>query len=399
MSYEFEKLKQAIIFNSVEVLPTDEKQLDLEIQTLVNEANQSRQKIRHYIGFEISGKIHIGTGMMAALTIKELTLAGVQCQIFLADYHTFLNNKLDGKFETIHKVAVDYFAPVMLKCCEVVGCDMSKVKIILANELYESTTNKLTYWTFLLKTSKELTLNRVLKSVSIMGKSAGEGVDFGTLMYPAMQVNDAFFMQTQIVHAGLDQRKCHVLMREASFKLDDSINLKIGEKIISPLVIHHKLLLGLEKPKIENNGENTEIREVAKMSKSKPDSAIWVHDSLEEITRKLKKAYCPMPQDGQTLDEIEVEQNWNPLLDWCENFIYPSGKSIDLERKEEFGGNQSYSSYEDLKKDYFSGKVHPLDLKNAVAKTLADWFSPIREFVETNPSGLNFLEEVLARRK
>jgi len=31
----------------------------------------------------------------------------------------------------------------------------------------------------------------------------------------------------------------------------------------------------------------------AKMSKSKPDSAVYMHDSPQEIQRKIKNAFCP----------------------------------------------------------------------------------------------------------
>jgi tyrosyl-tRNA synthetase len=110
-----------------------------------------------------------------------------------------------------------------------------------------------------------------------------------------MQVADAFFLQAHIVHAGIDQRKCHVLMREVALNMDEGFGLKIGEQNIKPIATHHKLLLslGVSSSDVQKR-MSTEITEELKMSKSKPDSAIWVHDSKEEIDRKLKKAYCPM---------------------------------------------------------------------------------------------------------
>lgn len=386
--YDFEKLKKAILFNTVEVLPTDPTQLDEEIQNLVYHANLSGQKIRHYIGFEISGQVHIGTGIASALKIKKLQEAGVNCSIWLADYHTYINNKLDGKLDTIRKVSNNYFGPVMLKCCEVVGCDISLIEILKAESVYQSIVNDNTFWNFDMQIGKELTLSRVLKSVSIMGKDAGENVEFTTLRYPVMQVADAFFMQTHLVHAGIDQRKCHVLMREVSTKLDKNFAINIGGKNIKPIAIHHKLLLGLEKP-IHVEGSDTS--EVSKMSKSKPDSAIWVHDSFEEILRKLKRAYCPQPRPEQSLEEIQNEQSLNPILDWCKYMIYPAGKDIFIERKAEWGGNVSFDSYDDLESVYFEGKLHPMDLKSGVAKCLADWFEPIREYTKMNQEGLELV--------
>ena len=500
--YDFATLRDAILFNAVEVLPSNSQQLDQEIQTLIDNANLTGEPIRHYIGFEISGQIHIGTGIMSALKIKKLQDVGVKCSIFLADYHTYLNEKLDGKMETIRRVAVDYFGPIMLKCCQVVGCDLEKIDIILAENEYEKKVNDQNYLSFYLKIAKEITLSRVLKSVSVMGKSAGESVDFGTLCYPIMQVADAFFMQTHLVHAGLDQRKCHVLMRETAPKLDKNYSLKIGPKQIKPIAIHHSLLLGIDKPVTTNinfdlnelaeesptllrsfehlkeNGSvswqkdhakiTTEVtteeddtlikdaikisqevqnkaKEVNKMSKSKPDSAIWVHDSFDEILRKLKKAYCPMPevelseklkleitdlkvqnpqlalvlqsseleittqseqiyqikviqnfwqnlQKSSTYQQIKIQQEWNPLLDWCKKMIFPSGKFLEVKRPERFGGDKIYTSFESLELDYFLGNLHPLDLKTAVAHCLADWFLPIYQLVHSQSEILELVK-------
>jgi tyrosyl-tRNA synthetase len=384
--YDFQTLKEAILFNTAEVLPTDEKQLDEELHFLVDKANQSGEKLRHYIGFEVSGKIHIGTSIPTALKVKKLTEAGVECHIWLADFHTYLNNKLDGRLETIRAVSHEYFGLVMLKSLEVVGCDMSLVKVLYADEEYSKLVNGFSFFDFYLRFAKELTLSRVLKSISIMGKEAGEGVEFGTLCYPVMQVADPFFLKTHFVHAGIDQRKCHVLMRETALKVDPKVRLKISQDEVKPIAIHHSLILGLE-----HKGENAET---SKMSKSKPDSAIWVHDSLQEIQRKLKKAYCPMPRpQEQSPEEIEIEQEWNPMLDWCKKMIFPAGKALDISRPDKFGGDVSYDSFEDLKADYFAGKLHPMDLKNGVATTLANWFEPIRKAVEGN-SGLEILEDL-----
>jgi tyrosyl-tRNA synthetase len=388
LNYDLEKLREAILFNTAEVLPTDKSQLEEELKNIVERANASGQLIRHYIGFEISGQIHIGTGIASALKIKQLQDAGVKCTVWLADYHTWLNNKLDGSIETARKVAKLYFGSVMKKCLEVVGGDPEQLEVLQAEQVYHhERVNGQTFWDFELNAARKLTLSRVTKSISVMGKSEGQDVDFGTLRYPVMQVADAYFMQTHLVHAGMDQRKCHVLMREIASKLPDAFQLKIGGSTIKPIALHHNLLLGLEK-------KNTQDREVAKMSKSKPDSAIWVHDSKEEITRKLKKAYCPQPNLSQSAAEIREEQVYNPILDWCKNMIYPGGRMVKIERPDKFGGHKNYPTYAELERDYFDAQLHPMDLKNGVATVLSDWFSPIREFVEANPEGIELLKSI-----
>jgi len=389
--YDFETLKQAILFNTVEVLPTDEKQLDAEIATLVDQANKSGQPIRHYIGFEISGQIHFPGGVYQMMNVAKLQAAGVECIIWLADYHTWINKKLDGKIETIRKVARDYFEPILKRCLEVAGGDFEKLIFLYAQDEYFRKNSKgLSFWDYEFEVEKNITLSRILRSLSITGKEAGESVDYQVTRYPGMQAADVFWHQTHIVQAGLDQRKIYVLARDHAKDLDQDFQLSIGEKKVKPIIFFNELLLGLEPPKI---GEGINF-ETSKMSKSKPDSAIWVHDSLEEIARKLRKAYCPMVEEGQNLEQIQKIQEANPLLDWCRKMIFPAGKTIAVERPDKFGGNKNYVTYSELEADYFAGNLHPLDLKNAVAKTLADWFAPIRTWVEQNPEGLELVKSV-----
>lgn len=375
--YDKEELKKALLTNSQEVLPVDEATLDKELELLVTKANESGERINHYIGFEVSGLIHIGTAMPTAMIIRDLTRCGVHCTIWIADYHTYLNKKLDGKFETIRYVARSYFGPVIQKCLQISGCDMSLVEIAYADEYYQKKSSKeKSFWEIDIACGGELTLSRVLKSVSITGKEAGEGVEFGTLRYPVMQVADAFFLGTHIVHAGMDQRKCHVLMREVATSLPYEYSLTIGGEQIKPIVLHHNLLLSLEPPKEDSTAESS------KMSKSKPQYAVWVHDSAEEIFAKLKKAYCPM---ADMISEGDIEKI--PLLQWSRLLIYPSGRTITINSK-------VYSTYQAFYEDYKSGLIHPLDLKKAVAFTFAEWFAPIREFVLQSPEGMNKVKQI-----
>jgi tyrosyl-tRNA synthetase len=386
MIYDFQKLKDAILFNTIEVLPSGDA-LDNEITNLINLANSSNEVIKHYIGFEISGQIHIGTGISTALKVKKLQDAGVKCSIYLADYHTYLNNKLDGKMETIRKVSKEYFAPVMKECLRVCGCNIEDIDFIFAEDLYKSGKNNQTFWDFELGISKHLTLNRVLKSVSITGKDSGDGVEFATLRYPVMQVADIFFMQAHIVHAGIDQRKCHVIAREVSESLSDEFALKVADQKIKPIAIHHALLHGLSKPEKKADGKLVS----AKMSKSKPDSAIWVHDSEEEIIRKLKASYCPIIESNNTEEQNQELIDNNPILNWIKNAIFISNLSIDLKDREGLL-IKSYTQYPELLEDFKNGQIHPLDLKMATARTLIKWFEPIREFIAKNPEGYELVK-------
>ena len=389
--YNAQQIKKAISFNTIEVLPSGD-QLDKEIQILVDNANSSGQPIRHYIGFEISGKIHLGSGIMTALKVKALQEAGVVCTFWLADFHTWINNKLDGKLTTIDKVSREYFEPMMLECCRAVGCDIKKIEILRATDVYDTKVNGKSFFAFDLQIAKNLTLNRVLKSISVTGKKAEDNVNFGVLRYPPMQVADAFFMQTHIVHAGMDQRKCHVLMRETALKLEYDYQLKIAGKPIAPIAVHHGLLLGLGKPDGDQGSRmRDEVVEDAKMSKSKPNTCIFPDDSEELIATKIKKAYCPMPNlDSQTLDQIESEQKLNPILNWIENMILPIQNTFQITDRE---GNVSvYNDFELLWNDYCQGKIHPSDLKKSLVVVLVKILEIPRKWAVDNQAKLELVE-------
>ncbi len=415
--YDFETLKQAILFNTVEVLPTEEAQLDSEIKVLVEEANKSGQVIKHYIGYEISGILHFGNNTYQMLKVAKLQQAGVQCMVWLADYHTKINKKLDGKMSTINKVAHEYFEPVIRKAVDICGGDGSKLVVLYAkDEYFRKNENDLSFWDFEFEAEEHLSVNRVLRSLSIAGKEAGSESDYKLTRYPGMQAADVFWHQTHLVQSGLDQRKIYVSCRDMAEKLGPEFQLKIGEKSVKPITMFTKLLLGMLPPQVATTGSTQEA--VSKMSKSRPDSAIFEHDSAEEISRKLKKAYCPMPTyyfpgssesisfefNGANIDTTKGEtsaklkeqmvQATNPLLNWCENLIFPAGKTVQINRPEKFGGNKTYTQFNEIYTDYLEGNLHPLDLKNGVAITLAEWFAPIRTWVEQNPEGLEIIKKV-----
>jgi tyrosyl-tRNA synthetase len=391
--YETNKLMEAILFNTVEVLPSKIEELEKEVSVLVEEANKSGQPIKHYIGYEISGILHFGNNTYQMLKVAKLQQAGVQCMVWLADYHTKINKKLDGKMSTINKVAHIYFEPVIRKAVDICGGNGADLQVLYAkDEYFRKNENDLSFWDFEFEAEEHLSVNRVLRSLSIAGKEAGDESDYKLTRYPGMQAADVFWHQTHLVQSGLDQRKIYVSCRDMAEKLGPEFQLKIGETTVKPITMFTKLLLGMLPPQTANTGSTQEA--VSKMSKSRPDSAIFEHDSAEEITRKLRKAYCPMIEETDSDEEKEEKIRTNPLLNWCENLIFPAGKVVQINRPEKFGGNKTYTDYNQIQIDFFNGQLHPLDLKTGVAETLAEWFAPIKEWVEQNPEGLEIIQKV-----
>ena len=192
------------------------------------------------------------------------------------------------------------------------------------------------------------------------------------LIYRALQSADIFAMNITIAHAGTDQRNVHIVARDAS--------KEVG--FPKPVAIHHHLLQGLLKPEVENSDDKEATKVALKMSKSKPDSAVFIHDSSDEIKRKVTNAYCP---EGT----IEL----NPVLDWVKHLVFVMDSQLVIQRKNEHGGEVTYSSYNDLEKDYIEKKLHPMDLKASVAEWLVKKLEPARKYFE-DPKRKEALEEI-----
>ena len=201
-----------------------------------------------------------------------------------------------------------------------------------------------------------------------MGRKEGETIDVAKLIYPPMQVADIFMQEINLAHSGLDQRKAHVIARDVANKLKFK-PLKHENKIIKPLAVHHHLILGVKKPVIwpVPKEKMQDLWSSMKMSKSDPSSAVFIHDSEDEIRKKLNEAFCP-------LGELE----FNPVLDWCNSLIFQNTSSLKVEREPKFGGDITYNSYKELENDFKNNKLHPKDLKSATAESLIKLLKPAR---------------------
>ncbi|MBA3978451.1 MAG: tyrosine--tRNA ligase [Nitrosopumilus sp.] len=348
--------------------PTEEIVTVGELRSLF-ETNSSP---KHYIGLEISGKLHLGSLILTGFKINDFIKAGIQSNVFLADWHTYINNKLNNDWNLISKISKYYEKAFKFFC--------PGVNIIHGSNLYEDTDD---YWKNFVLFSKQITLSRILRSLTIMGRTEKDALDFSQLLYPSMQSVDIKALDLDIVQAGTDQRKIHMLVREVFPKLDWK----------TPVSIHHHLLPGLSEPLIasattpnpdipttanasllpatfnsERKSEDSKV--FSKMSKSNPSSSILIHDSEKDIHYKINKAYCPL---GISTD--------NPILEITKHVVFHQYDEFIVERPAKYGGNASYFSYDELQKDYEQNKIHPKDLKMATSKYLNDIISPVRDYL------------------
>jgi tyrosyl-tRNA synthetase len=308
-----------------------------------------------YNGFEPSGLMHIGTGLATAFKIMDLTQAGVKFKILLATWHAKLNNKFGGDMEKIRKVA-QYF----IEGWTSLGVQQSLVEYVMAEDLISDTR----YWELLLRISEKVTYSKVVRALPIMGRKQSDSLRFGSYIYPLMQVTDIFMLEADIAQLGMDQRKANILAKEVGPSLG----------LWSPIAVHHHLLAGLNGPTKMGLDENPilDSQFSSKMAKSKPDSAIFIHDSPDMIRSKIKKAYCP---------ERVLEDN--PIIDYAQNLILRTDSDVlEIERPSHKGGSITLT-WPQLKTMYSRGEIHPLDLKNAVASSLIRMLEPSRKHFAT----------------
>jgi tyrosyl-tRNA synthetase len=329
--------------------PTEEVVTSDELHTLI----ETKTHPKHYIGLEISGMLHIGSLVMTGFKINDFMRAGINTTVFLADWHTYINDKMGGDWDRIKKVSQYYTEAFKFFC--------PGVNIVLGSDLYKKTQD---YWENFVRFSKHMTLARTMRSLTIMGRSEAEkNLDLSQLLYPPMQSVDIKALDLDIVHAGMDQRKIHMLVRE--------IFPKLGWKV--PVLVHHHLLPGLSEPlRISlDEGTREDTRISSKMSKSKPASGILIHDDEKAIRDKVGKAFCP----------VGVAAG-NPILELVHYVVFHEFGEFVIERPTKYGGSITYTSYKDLEHDFVTKKIHPMDLKNSTAIYINKIIEPIRKHFE-----------------
>ncbi|MEM4788193.1 MAG: tyrosine--tRNA ligase [Ignisphaera sp.] len=344
---DLEKKLEIIKRNTAEIVTEEE----------LREAISTGRKLRGYIGFEPSGIAHIGH-LIWMYKFRDLVNIGVEMILFSATWHAWINDKLGGNLELI-KASSWHFVKVL----EAIGVDRAKIKVVFADELVE----RREYWEKVIRIAKRVSLSRAKRALTIMGRRADEAeLDFAKLIYPFMQVADIFELNVDIALGGIDQRKAHMLARDAAERL----------RWKKPIAIHTPLLPSLKGSTkmniIVGDMELDDIVAQVKMSKSKPDEAIMITDNDEDIKRKVKASLCP-PKD--------VEDN--PIMSIARYIIFAEEpRKFVIEREAKYGGTIEVFTYKELEELYLGGKLHPLDLKNAVAEELIKIVKPIRDTLQ-----------------
>jgi len=291
----------------------------------LKEKLKSKKEISIYWGTMPTGSVSLAY-FFPMLKIADFLKAGCKVKILLADLHALL----DGvPFDLVEK-RYNYYKESILLILKTIGVDIKKLEFVKGSDLQ---LNK-DYLHDLLKLSTVTTINKAKHAASEAVKTARGDIKLSGLIYPLMQALDEEYLKVDAQFAGLDQRKILVFSREFLPK----IGYKPRIEIMTPMI------RGL-------TGEQ--------MSSSVESSKIDLLDNEETVKRKIRKADCVEGDPENGLMDVLKYLVFVMKSDRKEKFV--------VKRDKKYGGKLSYSSYEELEKDFTNKKLHPLDLKNALA--------------------------------
>lgn len=310
----------ALIKRNTEEIVTHE-----ELEKLI----ESGSKPRAYVGYEPSGKIHMGH-VLTVNKLIDLQQSGFEITVLLADVHAYLNEK--GTMEEVREIA-DFNK----ECFIALGLDQKNTRYVYGSDFQLESD----YLLNVLKLGRSITLNRAKRSMDEVSRSADNPM-VSQMIYPLMQAVDIAMLNADVAVGGIDQRKIHMLAREELPGL--------GFK--APICIHTPILVGLDGNKMSSSSNNF----------------ISMDDNEKTVGKKIRKAFCP---EGSIAD--------NPVLALFKYHIIPRFNEITIERPEKFGGNLYYPDYDKLEADFGSKNLHPMDLKSAATDYINRILEPVRE--------------------
>lgn len=280
-----------------------------------------------YWGTATTGRPHVGY-FFPMLKIADFLKAGFEVKVLLADLHAALDNVPWHILEKRYK----YYAKVIPMMIQSMGINIKDLKIVKGSDFQL----KPEYMFDVLRMSSFVSVHDSNKAASEVVKM-GDNPKMSGLIYPLMQAIDEQYLGVDIQLGGTDQRKIMVLARENLPKIGYEPRIEILNPLI-PGLIGKKMSASDEKSKIDLlDDEKIVLSKItnAECIEGNPDNGIMAF--LKYVVMTIKK-------------------------DKKQRFI--------VERDKKYGGNLEFSNYEEIEKMFAEKKLHPQDLKNAVAKEI-----------------------------
>lgn len=327
---EIEEKLELIKRNTEEIITTE------ELIKLLKE----KKKPVVYLGTAITGKPHVGYYMWV-LKLGDFLKAGFKVKVLLSDITGALDNTpwevLDKRYE--------YYAEVIPLMFKSIGVNTKELEFVKSSKINLSKE----YYLDLLKLSTKVSVSEATKAASEVVK-LGDNPKLSGIIYPLVQTLDEEYLGTDIQYGGVDQRKIFVFARENLPKLGYKSRIEVMTPLIPGLI-----------------GK--------KMSASIEGSKVDLLDNEEVVKHKINNAECVEGNPDNGVLAFLKYVIMTIKQDKKEKFV--------IERDKKYGGDLTYSKYEQVEKDFIDKKLHPLDLKNAVAKEISKLLETIQKDKKT----------------
>lgn len=315
-----------------------------------NVLENEKRPLKIYWGTAPTGKPHCGY-FVGMLKLAHFLKAGCEVKVLLADLHAFLDN-MKAPLEVVNYRA-KYYECVVKAILKSINVPIDKL-IFVVGSSYQLTAE---YTMDIFRMSNSVSQNDAKRAGADVVKQVANPLLSG-LIYPLMQALDEEHLGVDAQFGGVDQRKIFVLAEENL----QSIGYKKRAHLMNPMV-----------PGLGQGG---------KMSASDPNSKIDILEDPKQVRKKVNSAYCAPG---------EIENNG--LIAFIEYVIQPIQElkaekdgvfKLDIDRPEKYGGPISYDSIDEIKADFASEKLSPVDLKSGVAEKIIELLAPIRESFEAS---------------
>ncbi|KAI9292322.1 tyrosyl-tRNA synthetase, partial [Neoconidiobolus thromboides FSU 785] len=307
-----------------------------EIKNVLAERN-----LKIYWGTAPTGRPHVGY-FVPMSKIADFLKAGCEVTVLLADVHAFLDN-MKAPLELV-KHRTKYYENAIKSLLKSINVPIENLKFVVGSSYQLTEAYNMDNY----RLCASVTEHDAKKAGAEVVKQVESPLLSG-LLYPGLQALDEEYLKVDAQFGGVDQRKI--------FTFAEKYLPQLGYKKRSHLM--NFMVPGLTG---------------SKMSASDPDSKIDLLDEPKAIEKKIKKAFC---------EEGNIENNG--VLSFVKFVLFPISSlrgdkaTFTIQRAEEWGGNVTYESFQPLEADFADKKIHPGDLKKAVASYLSDLLAPVRE--------------------
>lgn len=277
-----------------------------------------------YTGRGPSGPMHVGHLIPFIMTKWFQEVLNVNVYIMITDDEKFLDEE-KMSLDEVRRWAYENILDIIA-----VGFDPDKTFIFLDTEYIRN------MYPLAIKIAKKINLNLVR---SVFGFSGDTNI--GLTFYPALQIVPTMFEKKRcLIPAAIDQDPYWRIQRDLAEGFGYYKAAAIHSKFLPPLT-------GFE----------------GKMSTSRPETAIFLHDDPKTVRRKIMRYAF---SGGQPTIELHRKLGGNPDIDVSFQWLYMLFEPDDKRIKE-------------IEEDYRSGRLLTGELKEILIERLNDFLEQHRQ--------------------